>query len=222
MRRTVFAVIAAVMAVTALDGYGDSKAQAALQKRLKETVVPKLDFRDAHLRDVADYLSQVSGERLNVVIGEAAAAASPTVTLTLRNVPLYDVFRYVCEVTDSQLRVDDHAIVITPGKGTPPNTYGVRLKVAPVAGEANQFMVEFLISEKQPDGEENLLSTPKLTMLGGTEGTIKVVDEGEKNGVICTATVIPKANELQVDTSVTIKEDGRVLWSCSQETTVAK
>ena len=62
----------------------------------------------------------------------------------------------------------------------------------------------------------------RLTLLAGNEGTVSIVDEGEKNGVICTATVTPKESELQVDTSVTIKRDGEILWSCSQETVVAE
>jgi len=199
-----------------------SRAQADLQKKLENTVIKQLDFRDAALRDVADFLARVSGQKLNILVEAADATASPTVTLALENVPLYDVLRYVCEVTNSELRIDDHAVVIIAGKGTPPNTYGVKLKVTPVAGAENQFMVEFRISEVQPNGKESILSAPRVTVLGGMEGMMKVADEGERNGVICTATVTPKEKDLLVDTSVTIKEDGKVLWSCSQETTVAK
>jgi hypothetical protein len=216
MRKTAIAVIVAALTLSAVEGRAES-----LERKLRETVVRAVDFNDAQLRDVLAFLAEVSGEKLNIVVGGGNASDLPTVTLKLANVPLYDALRYTCAITGSEFRVDDNAVFITAGEGTPPNTYGVKLKVAPVEGEANQFMVEFCISEKQPGGEENVLSAPKITILAGQEGTVKVVDEGERNGVICTATVTPKANELQVDTSVAIKRDGKILWSCDQETTVA-
>ncbi len=222
MKKAVFAAVAAAMVFAVANGWGDTGARSVLEDKLRDSIVKKLDFRDAALRDVVAFLSQVSGDEFNILIKADDASMPPTVTMSLANVPLYDVLRYVCEVTESELRVDEHAVVIALGRGTPANTYGVKLKVAPVEGVENQFVVEFRISEKASDGKENLLSAPKIMLLAGNEGVIKVVDDGERNGVICTATVTPKEGELRVDTLVTIKRDGKVLWSCSQETTVVR
>lgn len=200
----------------------NSKEQLAMEKELKNVIVPDVVFREASLNEVIDFLNQVSAKKVNIIRMGANDKNAPAITMSGRNMPLYDVLRLVCEMTGSTLRIDDHAVVIVNGKGTPPNTYGVNLKIARVEGQANQFMVEFKISEKQPDGSEDLLSAPRITVMGGSEGIIQVVDEGENNGVICTATVTPKEAALLVATCVTIKRDGKVLWSCSQETMVAK
>jgi hypothetical protein len=200
----------------------NSKEQLAIEKELKNVIIPEVVFREAPISDVIDFLTQASAKKVNLILMGASDKNAPTITMSGRNMPLYDVLRLVCEITGSKLRIDDHAVVIVNGKGTPPNTYGVKLKIAQVEGQTNQFKVEFLISEKHADGKEDLLSAPRITVLGGSEGIIQVLDEGERNGVICTATVTPKDAALKVDTCVTIKRDGKVLWSCSQETTVAK
>ena len=222
MKKAVCVVVAAVMVYAIVDARGDTEASLALEKNLKASVVRQLDFRDAALRDVAAFLGQVSGEKFNIVVQGYDDAAAPSVTLALKNVPLYDALRYVCEVTDSELRIDDHAAVIVPGKGTPANTYGVKLKIAPVEGAENQFTAEFRISETEPDGNENLLCAPKLVVLSGSRGTIESLDEGKRNGLTCTVIVTPGPDSLLAETSITIKRDGKVLWSCSQETTMAK
>ena len=240
MKRATIAVVAATLAVATLSVRAETKdkravkpleveasqvaakEEEALKKALRKAIIREMDFQQANLHDVAKFLSKITGKNFNIVVAGANAENSPTLTLSAQNISLYEALRLVCEVTGSELRIDEHAVVIVCGKGAPPNTYGVKLKIAPVEGQTNQFKVEFRISEKQPDGEEHLLSAPMLTVLGGNEGIIKVVDENENNGVICAVTVTPGEKALLAVTSVTIKRDGKVLWSCSQETTIAK
>jgi len=222
MKTTLIGALAILLALAVPDARGETEAQKALKKKLATTIVGVLNVEDAKLRDVAKFLAHETRGQINIVVMDKDRADTPTVTMDLRNMPLDAVLRFVCESTGSQLRIEDHAVVIVPPKAAPPNTYSVKLKIGPVKDEPNQFMVEFKISEKLPDGKENLLSAPKITILAAQQGTVQVTDEGERNGVICTATVTPKANELHVDTSVTIKRDGQVLWSCDQQTIVAK
>ncbi len=199
-----------------------SEQQLAIEKELKNIIIPEATFQRASISDVIDFLTQASAKKINIILMGANDKNAPKITMSGRNMHLDDMLRLVCEMAGATLRIDDHAVVIVCGKGTPPNTYGVKLKIAQLEGQTNQFIVEFRISEKQLEGKEDLLSAPRMTVMGGSEGTIQILDEGERNGVICTATVTPKNAGLQVDTCVTIKGDGKVLWSCSQETTVAK
>ena len=136
----------------------ESNAQAALKSKLKEVLIPSMKFNNAKLSDVIEYL-KTRFKGVNIVFCGSQDAGAPTVTLELVNVPLYDVLRYVCEATNSQLRIDDHAVVIIRGRITPPNAYAVKTKVAPVKGKANQFTVAFEILEKQADGTFSAIVT---------------------------------------------------------------
>jgi len=70
------------------------------------------------------------------------------------------------------------------------------------------------------DGQQDMLSTPKITVPAGEEGQIKVGDEKEENGVFCTVLVEEKANGLETLTTVIVKEDGRTMLNTSQKTLV--
>ena len=209
----------ASVAQTAL---GQGKPANKLEERLKQTVLETVDFRDAELRDVLAFLKDAAGPKQPVnfvLVPPRADTEQPQITLTLDHVSVYDAIRYTAMVTGSEFRIDENAVVITPADAETAASYHVDVKVRP-AGEARQYMIEFRISETQADGKTNVLSAPKVTTQAGHEGRIQVSDEQEQSGIFCTALVNEKERGIEAVTSVSVKEGGRTLWSCSQSTSV--
>jgi len=85
--------------------------QTALEGKLRRTVMPEMTFEVASVTEVLDYLSR-EGD-VNIVLLEMVREANFTITMRLKNIPLYDAIRYVTEVIGVYFRIDDHAVVIT-------------------------------------------------------------------------------------------------------------
>lgn len=88
----------------------------------KGLVIPELQLVNAALSDVATYLMAQSRELdpakkgINIVIqgGRTAPAdtPTPTVTLSMRNVALYDVLRFVSQATGATVEYDPSAVIL--------------------------------------------------------------------------------------------------------------
>jgi hypothetical protein len=88
----------------------------------KGLVIPEVQFRDAPLSDVATFLTTRSRELdparkgINIVIqaGRTAPAGTPTptVTLSMRNVALYDVLRFVSQASGATVEYDPSAVIL--------------------------------------------------------------------------------------------------------------
>jgi len=92
--------------------------------KASKIVVPRVDFQDASLADVLDFLLQKGRELdpqkkgVNIVLKPSPDAKPPAITLHLRDVPLSNVLRYVAQLTGNELVWTAEAAVI--GKpGTP-------------------------------------------------------------------------------------------------------
>lgn len=97
-----------------VEGFKELKTpeQSALEAKLRRAVLPEMNFEEAKLTDVIDYLSR-EGD-VNIVLIERVRKQGLTLTqLRLKNIPLYDAIRYVTEVIGVYFRIDDHAVVIT-------------------------------------------------------------------------------------------------------------
>lgn len=98
----------------------DFKAQTALQNRLNSQIVAEVDFKDASLQQVVDFIQSRSKELdkqqrpLNMIVTNAARQATQgqTINLKLTNVPLGVVLRYATQQLGVAPRVDQYAIVI--------------------------------------------------------------------------------------------------------------
>ena len=92
---------------------------AELKKELNAIVLPEVEFREAAVTDVIAFLGQESKKYTKdkaavnfvVVLPEGKA---PTVTMSLRKIPLMEVLRYITVLTGLQCQVDPHAVVISP------------------------------------------------------------------------------------------------------------
>lgn len=99
-----------------------------LELRLQRVIVPKVDFKEASLDAVLDYLTQVpvKTEQLKnpVNIVKAYKSTHPDIadrriTLSLSNVPWTEILRYVCLTADVQARYESHAIIVSAPKPPP-------------------------------------------------------------------------------------------------------
>jgi len=110
------------------------------------------------------------------------------------------------------------ACVIASGCATTQRSYQTTTTVSPAGPQ--QYTIGWTIQEAEDNGNENVLSTPRITVQAGTEGNIKVCDKSEENGVFCTALVNKTTHGLEALTTVTIKKDGQTTLNTSQKTIV--
>lgn len=102
-----------------------SEKQQKMEKKLREMIVPEVNFEDADIVNIAKYLSETSaklsgdGQKVNIVIVQSAEDKKNRilVTLALSNVPLYDVLNYMAMLTGMTMRVDEYAVIL---KKAPP------------------------------------------------------------------------------------------------------
>jgi beta-lactamase regulating signal transducer with metallopeptidase domain len=94
-----------------------------IQAKLAHIVIPSVEFHDTRLRDVVDYLKQQSIQLdtaepdpsrrgVNIITLARGTPRSPRITLSLKNIPLIEALRIVCQLTNLKLRIDPSAAVI--------------------------------------------------------------------------------------------------------------
>lgn len=88
-----------------------------LRARLEKLIVPKVDFRDASLGAVIDYLPKVAAEQkvaLNLVrMFPADYGTEKKISLSLENVPMTSVLDYVAQLGGLKLEYQAHAVVLS-------------------------------------------------------------------------------------------------------------
>jgi hypothetical protein len=92
---------------------------AALRRELEQIILPEVNFREANVTDVIAFLREESKKytkdktELNFVL-LLPDGKTPTVTLSLRKIPMLGVIRYITVLTGLQYQIDDQAVVISP------------------------------------------------------------------------------------------------------------
>jgi hypothetical protein len=92
----------------------------ALRQKMDGMVLEEVHFTGAPVSAVVEYLQDETkrfsenGAAVNIVLNVPQGIENSPVNLRLRNVPILEVLRYVCEATRLNFRVDQHAIVISP------------------------------------------------------------------------------------------------------------
>ena len=89
-----------------------------ITEKLRTLKLPRVDFTNATLDEVIEYLRITSkdldpeGKGVGFVIKAADDTRSRSLSLNLRDVPLEEVLRYATEMTGSSFRVEEHAVNI--------------------------------------------------------------------------------------------------------------
>jgi len=99
------------------------KSGPGIEARLKQIILPKVDFQNTTPREAMTYVSQqvnknIQGsQKLNIVWLVPADAQLAPITLGLQNTPANEVLRYIAEMASLKLDYEEYAVKVTPDKG---------------------------------------------------------------------------------------------------------
>lgn len=96
-----------------------------LTEKLRRIVIPRIDFEDVSLEEAIDFLRARSMELdsleldpakkgINILCRGPAASSARIGQLKLRNIPIAEAIRYLCDATKMRFRVDDYAVTLVP------------------------------------------------------------------------------------------------------------
>jgi hypothetical protein len=95
--------------------------------RTRHMEIPYVDFNDADLASVAEFLTQKTTEvapdkrGFNFILGPGVDPGQ-SVSLRLNQVPLANILGFISEITELRIRADEHAIVFTNPTPNPPDS----------------------------------------------------------------------------------------------------
>ena len=87
-----------------------------IQQRLRDIIIPKVEFTGASLQEVVEYLRIRSrdldpqGRGVDFVLALTPDAQAKPLDLNLHDIPLEEVVRYVAETSNSTTRIDEFAV----------------------------------------------------------------------------------------------------------------
>ena len=91
--------------------------------RLQGIIIPSLDFRDANIKDVVLFLTETcrrldkSGEGVNILLlgmGDSMVADQNNITISIRDMSLYEALQYIVEMASLKFDVQAKAVGIMP------------------------------------------------------------------------------------------------------------
>ena len=97
-----------------------------IQRKLERIIIPKLEFREATLREAVDFLKKKSGDLdvespagekgINIVLKteDSPELESARITVSLTNIPMIEALRYVTGLANMKFRVEPYAVSIVP------------------------------------------------------------------------------------------------------------
>ena len=100
-------------------------------------------------------------------------------------------------------------------------SYRTETTVTPGA-QADEYVVHIKIMDSAKQGNEAVLSAPKLHVKTGEEGKCTVSDLNEQNGLFCTAIVNEIEGGIEAVTSVVMKHNGEPKHSEAQSVRLKK
>ncbi|MFA7342718.1 MAG: Amuc_1098 family type IV pilus outer membrane protein [Terrimicrobiaceae bacterium] len=105
----------------------DTRGTSNINRKLDEIVIPKIDFRDATVREALDFIKQRASsldtveqdpakKGINIVLKLApdAVESGSRITLSLTDVPLRAAIDYVARAANLKLKVEPYSVVVVP------------------------------------------------------------------------------------------------------------
>lgn len=105
----------------------DTRGTASINRKLDEIIIPKIDFRDATIREALDFIKQraasldtveqdPSKKGINIVpkLPPDSAESGSRITLSLTDVPLRAAIDYVARAANLKLKVEPYAVLVVP------------------------------------------------------------------------------------------------------------
>ena len=106
-----------------------NRPTAAIQRKLERIIIPRLEFKEATIREAVDYLKRKSVELdsddpktgVNIVLKLDAEPGEKTdestqarITVSLTNIPLVEALRYATGLANLKFKVEPYAVVVVP------------------------------------------------------------------------------------------------------------
>ena len=99
----------------------EDKGNGSLMEKMKRLVMKDVDFTDANIQSVVNFLAKeskridaVNGTGINIILGleDKEVANIPLVTMKLENIPLNEVIRYLCQMCHLKYRIEGQVLTI--------------------------------------------------------------------------------------------------------------
>lgn len=93
---------------------------ADIENRLRRLIVPRVAFEGAEIDEVASFLRAQVGQLepgrtpINFIPRIEANTPKSDVSLSLENVPMYDVVKYAAQVANLKFRIEEYAVLFLP------------------------------------------------------------------------------------------------------------
>ncbi len=99
----------------------DDQAVQQMEAQLKEIQIPSLDFPDASINDVLDFLRVAAGSKVNILLMgmDPSAADASAISLSIQNVNLYEALGYVVQMASLKFEVKPNAVYVMPADYVP-------------------------------------------------------------------------------------------------------
>jgi hypothetical protein len=117
-----------VVVVTDVPPPAEQVAIAAIEKKMKETILPTVDWDDTDVATAIAFLNRKSREldpahqgikitlRLPAPGSENSASVRRQVKMDLQGAPLYDILLYVVEQTNLEFRIEPTGVIVEPSR----------------------------------------------------------------------------------------------------------
>ena len=105
----------------------DTRGTSLINRKLDEIVIPRVDFRDATIREALDFLKQraialditeqdPSRRGINIVlkVPPDSPEAEARITLSLNDIPLRAAIDYVAKAANLKLKIEPYAVAVVP------------------------------------------------------------------------------------------------------------
>ncbi len=105
----------------------DTRGTSLINRKLDEITIPRIDFRDATIREALDFIKQravtldtsepdPSRRGINIVLKVPADSpeANSRITLSLNDIPLRAAVDYVAKAANLKLKIEPYAVAVVP------------------------------------------------------------------------------------------------------------
>jgi general secretion pathway protein D len=105
----------------------DTRGTSLINRKLDEIIIPRIDFRDATIREALDFIKQravtldtsepdPSRRGINIVLKVLADSpeANSRITLSLNDIPLRAAVDYVAKAANLKLKIEPYAVAVVP------------------------------------------------------------------------------------------------------------
>ncbi|MEI6891570.1 MAG: hypothetical protein V5783_05290 [Pontiella sp.] len=130
----------------------DEIAIEALSARLQSIIIPSLDFRDANIKDVVLFLAETcrrqdpTKQGVNILLlgmGDSMVAEQNNITISIRDMSLYEALQYIVEMASLKFDVQPRAVAVMPvGYVAPSDLKIVSYDIMPSVGEELASMAD--------------------------------------------------------------------------------